>query len=232
MVVREAGCQAGFLFGRAITGKALYGTMRAMKKIVILISGRGSNMQAIVHAAQTEQWPAEIVAVISNRSDAEGLAFATAQGIATAVVPNKDFPSREAFDQALQTAIDRFTPDLVVLAGFMRILTPPFVEHYAGRMMNIHPSLLPSFPGLATHSQALEAGVKVHGATVHFVTADLDHGPIITQATVPILPGDTEDTLSARVLTQEHVIYPRAVRWFVEGRLSIDNGIVHLAAKA
>ncbi|MGZ5817134.1 MAG: phosphoribosylglycinamide formyltransferase [Burkholderiaceae bacterium] len=203
-----------------------------MRKIVILISGRGSNMEAIVRAAKAEQWPANIAAVISNRADADGLKFAEAQGIATAVVPNKDFPSREAFDQALQTKIDQFSPDLVVLAGFMRILTAPFVEHYAGRMMNIHPSLLPNFPGLATHKQALAAGVKVHGATVHFVTADLDHGPIVTQASVPVLADDTDDSLSARVLTQEHIIYPRAVRWFVEGRLSIDNGLVHVAAEA
>jgi len=206
--------------------------MRAMRNIVILISGRGSNMEAIVRAAQAEQWPTKITAVISNRADAEGLVFAASQGIATAVVANKDFPSREEFDQALQATIDRFSPDLIVLAGFMRILTAPFVEHYTGRMLNIHPSLLPSFPGLATHNQALVAGVKVHGATVHFVTADLDHGPIVTQATVPVLAHDTEDTLSARVLAQEHIIYPRAVRWFVEGRLSIHNGLVQLAAEA
>jgi phosphoribosylglycinamide formyltransferase-1 len=206
--------------------------MRAMKKIVILISGRGSNMQAIVRVAQAEQWPAKIAAVISNRPDAEGLAFAAAQGIATAVVPNKDFPSREAFDQALQKAIDRFSPDLVVLAGFMRILTAPFVAHYAGRMMNIHPSLLPSFPGLSTHKQALAAGVKVHGATVHFVTADLDHGPIVAQAAVPVLENDSEASLAERVLTQEHIIYPRAVRWFIEDRLMIDNGVVRIAHQA
>jgi phosphoribosylglycinamide formyltransferase-1 len=206
--------------------------MRAMKKIVILISGRGSNMQAIVRAAQAEQWPAKIVAVISNRADAEGLIFAAERGIATAVISNKDFKTREAFDQALLAAIDGFLPDLVVLAGFMRILTPPFVEHYAHRMLNIHPSLLPSFPGLDTHNRALTAGVKVHGATVHFVTADLDHGPIVTQACVPVLEDDTEDSLAARVLEQEHIIYPRAVRWFVEGRLSIDNGVVRLAAEA
>jgi phosphoribosylglycinamide formyltransferase-1 len=206
--------------------------MRAMKKIVILISGRGSNMQAIVRVAQAEQWPAKIAAVISNRPDAEGLAFAAAQGIATAVVPNKDFPSREAFDQALQKAIDQFSPDLVVLAGFMRILTAPFVAHYAGRMMNIHPSLLPSFPGLSTHKQALAAGVKVHGATVHFVTADLDHGPIVAQAAVPVLENDSEASLAERVLTQEHIIYPRAVRWFIEDRLMIDNGVVRIAHQA
>lgn len=206
--------------------------MRAMKNIVILISGRGSNMQAIVRAAQSEKWPAKIAAVISNRADAEGLVFAEEQGIATAVVNNKDYPSRDAFDGALQATIDRFSPDLVVLAGFMRILTSPFVEHYAGRMLNIHPSLLPSFPGLGTHRQALMAGVKVHGATVHFVTPNLDHGPIVAQAAVPVLPDDTEQTLSERVLVQEHIIYPRAVRWFIEGRLSIDNGLVRFAAQA
>lgn len=203
--------------------------MRAMKNIVILISGRGSNMQAIVRAAKTEKWPCRIAAVISNRADAEGLAFAEEHGIPTAVVVSKEFATREAFDAALRATIDTFAPDIVVLAGFMRILTPPFVDHYAGRLLNIHPSLLPSFPGLATHRQALVAGVKVHGATVHFVTAELDHGPIVEQAVVPVLPGDTEDSLSERVLAQEHVIYPRAVRWFVEGRLSIENGLVHIA---
>jgi phosphoribosylglycinamide formyltransferase-1 len=206
--------------------------MRAMKNIVILISGRGSNMQAIVRAAQAEKWPARIAAVISNRADAAGLAFAAAQGITTAVVSNKDFPSRDAFDAALQAEVDRHAPDLVVLAGFMRILTTRFVEHFAGRMLNIHPSLLPSFPGLGTHRQALMAGVKVHGATVHFVTATLDHGPIVAQAVVPVLPQDTESSLSDRVLEQEHLIYPRAVCWFVEDRLSIDNGAVRIAAKA
>ncbi|HJV86840.1 MAG TPA: phosphoribosylglycinamide formyltransferase [Noviherbaspirillum sp.] len=202
--------------------------MRAMKKIVILISGRGSNMQAIVRAAQAEKWPCRIAAVISNRADAEGLRFAAEHGIPTDVVVSKEFSNREAFDTALRGAIDRFSPDLVVLAGFMRILTPPFVEHYSGRMLNIHPSLLPSFPGLATHRQALDAGVKVHGATVHFVTADLDHGPIVAQAAVPLLPDDDEHTLADRVLAQEHVIYPRAVRWFVEGRLKIENGLVRV----
>lgn len=204
--------------------------MRAMKNIVILISGRGSNMQAIVRVAQAEKWPCKIAAVISNRADAEGLRFAAEHGIPTDVVVSKQYPSREAFDAALRVAIDCFSPDLVVLAGFMRILTPPFVEHYAGRMLNIHPSLLPSFPGLATHSQALAAGVKVHGATVHFVTAELDHGPIVAQAAVPVLPGDDEHTLADRVLAQEHIIYPRAVQWFVEDRLMIDNGLVHLTA--
>ncbi len=203
--------------------------MRAMKNIVILISGRGSNMQAIVRAAKAEKWPCRIAAVISNRPDAEGLVFAAEHGIPTAVVPNKQFPSRDEFDAALRAEIDKFAPDLVVLAGFMRILTPAFVEHYAGRMLNIHPSLLPSFPGLATHRQALAAGVKVHGATVHFVTAELDHGPIVEQAVVPVLPDDTEHDLADRVLAQEHVIYPRSVRCFIEGRLMIDNGLVRVS---
>lgn len=205
--------------------------MRAMKNIVILISGRGSNMQAIVRAASQEQWPCRIAAIISNRADAEGLKFAAEHGIPTAVVVSKGAASREAFDAALQAEIDRFTPDLVVLAGFMRILTLGFVEHYAGRLLNIHPSLLPSFVGLATHRQALDAGVKVHGATVHFVTAELDHGPIVAQAVVPVLPADDEHALADRVLVQEHIIYPRAVRWFVEGRLSIEHGVVRLAGE-
>ncbi|MTV39215.1 phosphoribosylglycinamide formyltransferase [Duganella radicis] len=199
-----------------------------MKNIVILISGRGSNMEAIVRALETERWPARIAAVISNRADAPGLAFAARHGIATAVVVNKDYASRAEFDAALQTAIDGFSPDLVVLAGFMRILTEPFVTHYAGRMLNIHPSLLPLFPGLATHAQALAAGVREHGATVHFVTAELDHGPMVLQASVPVLPDDTVETLSARVLEQEHVIYPRAVRWFVEDRLTLAQGAVQV----
>jgi len=200
-----------------------------MKNIVILISGRGSNMEAIVRAQQAEGWPARIAAVISNKPDAGGLAFAQSHGIPTAVVPNKEFPTRAAFDAALQATIDRFAPDLVVLAGFMRILTAPFVEHYAGRMLNIHPSLLPLFPGLHTHRQALEAGVAEHGATVHFVTAELDHGPAVIQARIPVLPGDTEDSLAERLLAEEHVIYPQAVRLFVEDRLSIENGEVRIA---
>jgi phosphoribosylglycinamide formyltransferase-1 len=197
-----------------------------MKNIVILISGRGSNMEAVVRAAQSEGWPARISAVISNRPDAPGLAFAQAQGIPTAVVPSKEFASRAEFDAALQQEIDRYAPDLVVLAGFMRILTAPFVQHYAGRMLNIHPSLLPAFPGLATHRQAIDAGVLEHGATVHFVTAELDHGPVLAQARVDVLPGDTEDTLAARVLVEEHKLYPYAVRLFVEDRLSIEHGEV------
>jgi phosphoribosylglycinamide formyltransferase-1 len=157
-----------------------------MRSIVILISGRGSNMEAIVRAAQAERWPARIAAVISNRADASGL-IRRQHGIATAVMANRDYPTRDQFDAALREQIDAFAPDLVVLAGFMRILTAPFVNHYQGRMLNIHPSLLPSFPGLATHRQALAAGVKLHGATVHFVTPDLDHGPIVAQAAVPVL---------------------------------------------
>ncbi|MBW3508307.1 phosphoribosylglycinamide formyltransferase [Janthinobacterium sp. NKUCC06_STL] len=199
-----------------------------MKNIVILISGRGSNMEAVVRAAQAEQWPARIAAVISNRADAQGLVFAAEHGIATAVVANKDYASREQFDAALQAVIDGFAPDLVVLAGFMRILTPPFVEHYAGRMLNIHPSLLPLFPGMATHRQALEARVTEHGATVHFVTAELDHGPAVASAVVPVLPGDTEESLSARVLVQEHLLYPRAIRLFIDDKLSVEHGQVRV----
>ena len=200
--------------------------MAAMKNIVILISGRGSNMEAVVRAAESQEWPARIAAVISNKADAKGLDFARARGIPTATVANKEYASRAEFDAALQEAIDRFEPDLVVLAGFMRILTAPFVQHYEGRMLNIHPSLLPLFPGLGTHQQALDAGEQEHGATVHFVTAELDHGPVVAQARVPVLPGDTEDTLSARVLAEEHKLYPHAVRLFVEDRLKIDNGDV------
>lgn len=198
--------------------------MRAMKRIVILISGRGSNMEAILRAASAEKWPAQIVAVISNKSTAAGLATASSAGIAARVVEHVSYPDRAQFDQALSTVIDEYSPDLVILAGFLRILTSAFVAHYHGRMVNIHPSLLPSFPGLNTHQRALEAGVKFHGATVHFVTPELDHGPIIEQAIVPVLDTDTEDTLAARVLEQEHVIYPRAVRDFIEGRYALMEG--------
>jgi len=200
-----------------------------MKNIVILISGRGSNMEAIVRACQAEGWSGRIAAVISNRPDAAGLKFAASHGIATAVVDHKAFPDRDSFDAALAQVIDDFSPDLVVLAGFMRILTPGFVKHYAGRMLNIHPSLLPCFPGLHTHEAALAMGVKVHGATVHFVTADLDHGPIVLQAIIEVRQNDTPDSLATRLLTQEHVIYPRAVRWFVEGRLSVEQGVVRVS---
>ena len=190
-----------------------------MKNIVILISGTGSNMAAIVKAAQRDAWQekfdARVAAVISNRPDAKGLAFAAGQGIDSAVLDHKAFASRDAFDAALSELIDRYDepaqPLLLVLAGFMRILTPGFVSHYEGRLLNIHPSLLPAFPGLHTHQRALDAGCKVAGATVHQVTAELDHGAILAQAVVPVLPGDTADTLAARVLTQEHLIYPQAV---------------------
>lgn len=197
-----------------------------MKNIVILISGRGSNMEAIVHACAQEKWNARIAAVISNKASAGGLAFAQSHGVATAVVDHKQFDSREAFDAELARVIDEYQPDLVVLAGFMRILTEGFVRHYEGRLLNIHPSLLPAFPGLHTHERAIEAGCKLAGATVHFVTPELDHGPIVIQAAVPVLPGDTGDTLSARVLRQEHQIYPRAVRWFVDDALTTSDGVV------
>jgi phosphoribosylglycinamide formyltransferase-1 len=203
-----------------------------MKNIVILISGRGSNMEAIVRALEAEKWPARVAAVISNKADAKGLLYAEAHGIPTAVVPSKDFANRADFDAALQQVVDSFAPDLVVLAGFMRILTAPFVEHYEGRMLNIHPSLLPLFPGLATHQQALDAGVAEHGATVHFVTAELDHGPVVAQARIPVLPGDTPDILAARLLVEEHKLYPHAVRLFVEDRLRIENGEVRIREDA
>jgi phosphoribosylglycinamide formyltransferase-1 len=190
-----------------------------MKNIVILISGGGSNMQAIVKAAQRDAWPqklgARVAAVISNKADAKGLIFAREQGISTQVLDHKAFASREAFDAALAELIERFEqpgePVLVVLAGFMRILTPAFVSRYAGRLVNIHPSLLPAFPGLHTHQRAIDAGCQFAGVTVHQVTAELDHGPILAQAVVPILKGDTPEVLAARVLTQEHLIYPRAI---------------------
>lgn len=200
--------------------------MRAMKRIVILISGRGSNMEAMLRVADSEKWPVHISAVISNKANAAGLDTAKAAGIAARVVEHAAYPDREQFDQALSAMIDEYSPDLVVLAGFMRILTPAFVAHYHGRLLNIHPSLLPSFPGLDTHRRALEAGVKFHGASVHFVAPELDHGPIIEQAAVPVLDGDTEATLAARVLAQEHVIYPRAVRDFIEGRFTLLDGRV------
>jgi phosphoribosylglycinamide formyltransferase-1 len=197
-----------------------------MKRIVILISGRGSNMEAIVEACHREAWRAEIAAVISNRPEAAGLRYAADHGIATAVVDHKAFATREAFDAALAEAIDAFRPQLLVLAGFMRILGEAFVGRYEGRMMNIHPSLLPVFPGLHTHQRALEAGCKVHGATVHFVTSALDHGPIVAQAAVPVLPGDDAEALAKRVLAREHVMYPRAVRWFAHEELKLADGIV------
>jgi len=187
-----------------------------MKNIVILISGGGSNMAAIVRAARQEDWAtrpgARVAAVLSNKADAAGLAFARGQGIATAVVDHKQYATREAFDAELMARIDGFEPHLVVLAGFMRILTPGFVQHYAGRLVNIHPSLLPAFAGLHTHQRAIDAGCQFAGASVHLVTAELDAGPIVQQGIVPVLPGDTAETLAARVLVQEHQIYPQAVR--------------------
>ena len=196
------------------------------QRIAILISGRGSNMEAIVRACAAEGWPAQVVAVVANRPDAGGLAFAAAHGIATAVVDHKAHASREAFDAALADTLDGFAPDLVVLAGFMRILGAAFVRRFKGRLLNIHPSLLPAFPGLHTHRRALEAGCKAVGATVHFVTPVLVHGPIVMQSVVPVRPGDDEHTLAARVLATEHVIYPRSVRWFVEGRLVLEGSVV------
>ncbi|MFZ5521030.1 MAG: phosphoribosylglycinamide formyltransferase [Pseudomonadota bacterium] len=197
-----------------------------MKNIVILISGRGSNMEAIVRACRDEAWPARIAAVVSNRPDAAGLQFAADHGIATAVVDHREHASREAFDAELARVIDGFAPDVVVLAGFMRILTPGFVQHYARRLLNVHPSLLPAFPGLHTHQRAIDAGCKLAGATVHYVTPELDHGPIVIQAAVPVRPGDTAQQLAERVLAVEHQIYPRAVRWAIEGTLHLQDGVV------
>ena len=197
-----------------------------MKRIVILISGRGTNMQAIVRACAAERWAATVVAVVSNRADAPGLAHAREHGVATAVVDHTAHASRAAFDAELAHVVDGFAPDVVALCGFMRILGDAFVARYAGRMVNVHPSLLPAFTGLHTHRRAIEAGCKVAGATVHFVTPTLDHGPIIAQAVVPLLPGDTPELLSARVLAQEHVLYPRALRWLVHDELVIREGVV------
>lgn len=188
--------------------------------VVVLISGSGSNLQALIDS-QGDDNPARIRAVISNRADAYGLTRAQNAGIATQVLDHKAFAGREAFDSALIEAIDVFQPDLVVLAGFMRILTPAFVRHYAGRLLNIHPSLLPLYKGLHTHQRALEAGDAEHGCSVHFVTEELDGGPLVIQAVVPVQPGDTAESLAMRVHMQEHRIYPMAVRWFAEGRLRL-----------
>lgn len=190
-----------------------------MKKTVILISGRGSNMAALLKA----KLPCEIVAVISNRADAAGLRTAREHNLPTTVIAHLDYPEREAFDAALAAEIDLHQPDLVVLAGFMRVLTPAFVARYRGRLINIHPSLLPAYPGLHTHERALHDGVKIHGCTVHFVTPDLDHGPIIIQAAVPVLQGDTADSLAARVLHEEHRIYPQAVNWLCRDEVHLDE---------
>jgi phosphoribosylglycinamide formyltransferase 1 len=190
--------------------------------VVVLISGRGSNMQALIDAG------VPVSAVISNSAEAGGLAIAAARGIATRVVEHRRHAAREDFDAALAAEIEPFAPRLVALAGFMRLLTPGFVARYRDRLLNIHPSLLPAFPGLHTHERALAAGVKVHGCTVHFVTAELDHGPIVAQAAVPVRPGDDAAALAARVLRQEHAIYARAVRWFLQGRLAVADGVVRV----
>jgi phosphoribosylglycinamide formyltransferase-1 len=189
-----------------------------MITLVILISGRGSNLTSLLNAAASGAMPARIVGVISNRPDALGLQTAEAHGVPTCVIDHRGFAEREQFDVAVAAAIDGFAPDLVVLAGFMRILGKAFVRRYENRLINIHPSLLPAFPGLHTHRRALAEGVRIHGCTVHFVTPDLDHGPVIVQAAVPVLDDDDEATLAARVLAQEHQVYPLAVRWFAEGR--------------
>ena len=203
-------------------------TARPMKSIVILISGQGTNMQAIVRACAAEGWLARVAAVVSNRADAPGLVFARQNGIATVVVDHTAHGTREAFDAELARVVDGFAPDVVALSGFMRILGNAFVERHAGRLVNVHPSLLPAFPGLHTHRRAIEAGCKVAGATVHFVTPTLDHGPIIAQAVVPVLAGDTPQALSARVLVQEHVLYPRALRWLVHDELVLQGDrVVH-----
>jgi len=197
-------------------------------RVVVLVSGRGTNLQALLETRAAGWLPADIRAVISNRPDAAALDRAARHGVAGEVVDHRGFTERAAFDAALVEAIDAHQPDLIVMAGFMRILTDGFIEHYRDRMLNIHPSLLPDFRGLHTHERALEAGVKRHGATVHFVTPELDGGPPVIQATVPVLPGDDADTLAARVLEREHRIYPLAVRWFAEGRLAFDGHRAHL----
>jgi phosphoribosylglycinamide formyltransferase-1 len=193
-------------------------------RVVALLSGRGSNFKALLEA----NLPVEFTAAISNRPDAAGLDYARAQGIPAITLNHRGYTSREAFDEVLAKEIEKAGADLIVLAGYMRILTKSFVERYAGRLINIHPSLLPAFPGLRTHESALSEGVKIHGCTVHFVTPELDHGPIIIQAAVPVLPNDTPETLASRVLVQEHRIYPQAVRWFAEGKLAISDGRVNV----
>ncbi len=204
----------------------MHTTPPAEHRIVILISGRGSNMQAILQRCSEQAWPAQVVAVLADRPTAKGLEYAKARGIATGLVDHKTHADRSAFDVALAAAIDSHQPTLVVLAGFMRILGAAFVQRYQGRLLNIHPSLLPAFPGLHTHRRALQAGCQAVGATVHFVTAELDHGPIVMQSVVPVHPGDDESSLSARVLATEHVIYPQSVRWFVQGKLRVEDGRV------
>lgn len=191
-------------------------------RLVVLISGSGSNLQAIMDACANKVIAGEVTAVVSNRADAFGLQRAQKAGIPTVVIDHTDFPDRESFDAELISKIDEYDPDLVVLAGFMRILSPGFVRHYAGRLLNIHPSLLPEFQGLHTHRRVLQAGHKVHGASVHFVTEELDGGPVVLQAEVPVLPDDDEETLAGRVLQQEHRIYPTVIQWFAQERLRLD----------
>lgn len=198
-----------------------------MKRIVVMISGRGSNMRALFEA----DLPGQIVAVISNDEKAPGLAYAQQRAVETHVVDQREFSDRTAFDEALADRVDSFAPDIVVMAGFMRILSEKFVSRFSGRLLNIHPSLLPAFTGLNTHQRALDEGVRLHGCTVHFVTAALDSGPIIVQAAVPVRPGDDADQLAARVLEQEHRIYPMAVRWFLEGRITLTDGRVDIQGK-
>ncbi|MGA0531416.1 phosphoribosylglycinamide formyltransferase [Hansschlegelia sp. KR7-227] len=196
------------------------------KRVAILVSGRGSNMAALIDAAAEPDFPAEIVAVISNRPGAGALAIAERAGVATRTIDHKAYPSREAFDDALDAELRRIAPDILCFAGFMRLLTPGFIAKWEGRMLNVHPALLPSFKGLDTHARALAAGVKLHGCTVHLVTAEMDAGPIVAQAAVPVLDGDDEDALAARVLAAEHVLYVRALRLWAEGRARLENGRV------
>jgi phosphoribosylglycinamide formyltransferase-1 len=198
----------------------------AKLKVGVLISGRGSNMAALIEAARTPDYPAEIACVVSNVATAAGLEIAQSSGIPTAVVSHKGFPDRESFDRAVSAELEKYGVELVALAGFMRIQSPWFPERWKGRMLNIHPSLLPAFPGLRVQQQAIDAGVRISGCTVHFVTADLDAGPIVAQAAVPVLPGDTAETLARRILRQEHRLYPRVVRWFAERRISLHEGRV------
>jgi phosphoribosylglycinamide formyltransferase-1 len=201
----------------------------AKLKVGILISGRGSNMAALIEAAKTADYPAEIAVVVSNVAGAPGLKLAQAAGVATAAIPHRSFPDRESFDRAVSAELEKHGVGLVALAGFMRIQSPWFPAHWRDRIINIHPSLLPAFPGLRVQQQAIDAGARISGCTVHFVTADLDAGPIIAQAAVPVLPGDDADTLAARILRQEHRLYPMAVRWFAEGRLSVAGSQVAVA---
>ena len=197
-----------------------------MKRIVILISGRGSNLQSILDA----KLDAQIAVVISNNPAARGIDIARSAGVDTAVIDHRAFPDRASFEAVLADKVDSYRPDLLVLAGFMRILTEGFIKRFRNRIMNIHPSLLPAFPGVDTHRRALQEGVRIHGCTVHFVTPDLDHGPIVVQAAVPVLPGDDEDRLAARVLEQEHRIYPEAIRWYLDGSLRFDGNRVTVSA--